>query len=243
MEQITKEQIEILVRLQETELEIRRIRAALEDQPAKIEALDAELKIANQKISEENLVIEDLKRRYRELEMESRAILEMKEKSQIKLRSVKTNKEYQSTLKEIDDIKAKNSLFEDEMLACLERIETVEEKITADRKSFDRISEAAEEEKASLEKESGAMRQRLTQIEETARTVAAQILPELLGKYRAVTAVHKGGRGVVAVTGAVCQGCNMNIPPQMFNELHRCDSLKFCPFCERIIYWKKEADT
>jgi predicted nucleic acid-binding Zn-ribbon protein len=29
----------------------------------------------------------------------------------------------------------------------------------------------------------------------------------------------------------------MNIPPQMYNELHRFDSLKNCPHCQRIIYW------
>jgi uncharacterized protein len=243
MVQITKEQIDILVRLQEAETEIRRIREALDAQPAKIEALDAELEVAARKISEENLVVEDLKRRYRDLEAESRTMLDMKEKSQVKLRSVKTNKEYQSTLKEIDDLKAKNSLIEDEMLTCLDQIETVEEQIAGDRESFDQISESVDEDKAALEKESDLMRQRLDEIEETAKAVAAEVVPELLDKYRAVTAVHRGGQGIVAVTGAVCQGCNMNIPPQMFNELHRFDSLKFCPFCERIIYWKKEADT
>jgi len=31
----------------------------------------------------------------------------------------------------------------------------------------------------------------------------------------------------------------MNIPPQMYNELQRYDSLKLCPFCNRILYWDK----
>ncbi len=44
---------------------------------------------------------------------------------------------------------------------------------------------------------------------------------------------------VQGVTDAVCQGCHMNIPPQMYNELQREDSLKMCPSCERIIYWQR----
>ncbi|MEE9535799.1 MAG: C4-type zinc ribbon domain-containing protein, partial [Desulfobacterales bacterium] len=35
---------------------------------------------------------------------------------------------------------------------------------------------------------------------------------------------------------AVCQGCNVNIPPQLYNELQRFDTLMFCPHCQRIIY-------
>ncbi|MCD4805390.1 MAG: nucleotide-binding protein, partial [Desulfobacterales bacterium] len=31
-------------------------------------------------------------------------------------------------------------------------------------------------------------------------------------------------------------------PPQMYNDLQRCDSLKFCPNCQRIIYYWKDTD-
>ena len=47
---------------------------------------------------------------------------------------------------------------------------------------------------------------------------------------------------IVDVKMQVCQGCNMNIPPQMYNELQRGISLKYCPSCERIIYWQDENE-
>jgi predicted nucleic acid-binding Zn-ribbon protein len=50
--------------------------------------------------------------------------------------------------------------------------------------------------------------------------------------------MRKGGIAISQVVNATCSGCNMNIPPQMYNELQKRDSLKFCPNCERIIYWK-----
>jgi predicted nucleic acid-binding Zn-ribbon protein len=46
------------------------------------------------------------------------------------------------------------------------------------------------------------------------------------------------GLAVVPVKDAVCHGCNVNLPPQLYNELFRCDSLRFCPNCQRIIYIK-----
>ncbi len=41
---------------------------------------------------------------------------------------------------------------------------------------------------------------------------------------------------IAKVEDAVCEGCHMNIPPQMYNELQRFESLMYCPQCQRIIY-------
>jgi uncharacterized protein len=43
----------------------------------------------------------------------------------------------------------------------------------------------------------------------------------------------------VPVSDAVCNGCNVNLPPQLYNELQRSDTLRYCPNCQRIIYWKE----
>jgi len=40
----------------------------------------------------------------------------------------------------------------------------------------------------------------------------------------------------------VCSGCNVNLPPQMYNEIQRFDRIRFCPNCQRIVYWREQAD-
>ena len=70
--------------------------------------------------------------------------------------------------------------------------------------------------------------------------VSAEIEPELMKTY--ITIRENRGTAVAGVNDAVCQGCHLNIPPQMYNELQRCDSLKFCPHCQRIIYWMTSKD-
>ena len=47
------------------------------------------------------------------------------------------------------------------------------------------------------------------------------------------------GLAVAPVQNGTCQGCNMNIPPQLFNQLQRGDSIELCATCNRIIYWDK----
>ena len=47
---------------------------------------------------------------------------------------------------------------------------------------------------------------------------------------------------VVPVLQSVCQGCHRKIPPQMFIELQRSDQLKFCPHCDRLIFWDEALE-
>ena len=47
------------------------------------------------------------------------------------------------------------------------------------------------------------------------------------------------GLAVVSVRNGTCQGCNMNIPPQLYNVLQRGVTVETCPSCHRIIYWEE----
>jgi len=38
------------------------------------------------------------------------------------------------------------------------------------------------------------------------------------------------------------QGCNMKIPPQLFNEVQRSEAIIVCPSCNRILYWEDKID-
>jgi uncharacterized protein len=42
----------------------------------------------------------------------------------------------------------------------------------------------------------------------------------------------------VQVTGGICQGCYMNIPPQLWNEIIRSEKVNLCPSCQRILHYK-----
>ena len=63
----------------------------------------------------------------------------------------------------------------------------------------------------------------------------------LIRKYEAIRNLHKGV-AVVSVWKEVCNGCHMNIPPQMYNELQKTTILMSCPHCNRIIYWQNQEE-
>jgi hypothetical protein len=51
---------------------------------------------------------------------------------------------------------------------------------------------------------------------------------------------RRGGTAVVEVRNGICQGCHINLPPQLFNELQRTRDVRMCPNCHRILFWRAE---
>ena len=237
MESITKEDLETLAKLQSIEVETDRINAKLNTVPEKIESFDLEIQTLDKRLSDEFIRLDELGKAYRTYESDFDVNLSKMKKSEGKLREVKTNKEYQYTLKEIEDIKAINSEIEDKMIDCLDQMDEAEKYLSTKKDEFQGLKDQIETEKDAIQQETEAGRARLKDLQMEWGAVSKQIGPELMKTYMQVR--EKRGSAVAAVNKAVCQGCNLNIPPQMYNELQRGGDLRFCPHCQRIIYWKE----
>ncbi|MBW2226936.1 MAG: hypothetical protein JRG99_06420 [Deltaproteobacteria bacterium] len=233
-----REQIEDLVKLQQIETETVRIKSALNDVSKMLDDLDSGVKIFEQTIETQERIINELKKQYRDHESDIQLNLEKEQKIQAKLRSVKNNKEYQALLKEIEDVRGKNSEIEDQMIDFLDRMDITEKIITTKKDEYINIFEDAKSEKESIKQNAEARKKRLAELDMEGAEVSRLIDPELLKRYLIIKEQSPGGLAVVLVKDAVCHGCNVNIPPQLYNELFRCDSLRFCPNCQRIIYIK-----
>lgn len=242
MPEITKEQIAALVKFQQIELEMSKIRAKLSEVSQRFEELDdKELKL-KQVVEQQEATIKEMNRQYRAYESDAQTNLDRIKKGEAKLGSVKTNKEYQASLKEIDDLKEKDSKLEDEMIEFLESIEGADKELQTKITAYSAVKAQVKTEKETIEKEAQDGKQQLEKLDAEGKAVSESIDNELLGIFNRIKTNQTDRIGIVAVRDAVCQGCHMNIPPQLYNELQRGDKLQRCPICERIIYWKDEKE-
>ncbi|MEJ5357678.1 MAG: C4-type zinc ribbon domain-containing protein [Desulfobacterales bacterium] len=231
-----------LVKLQETELEIRRLNHELGGVDRRLSELEAGLREERTALDAVRARLQEIGTRNRALESDLKDIHLRVDRSQERLRSVKTNKEYQSGLKEIEDLKAMAARVEDELLGLLEESEAAQRDLKEREAALQARAAEVEAEKATVLAEAQGWRNRLAELEDRARSLAAEVPEAVLARYRRVLGVKKDGVAVAPVSGSVCRGCNVNIPPQMYNELQRMDRLQNCPNCERIIFWKEEED-
>ena len=235
--------IEGLLQLQANELETASMRSRLEAVPDRLSSLSERLEASKKHIAECESRMPELQKIYRQQEAEAQSIQARIDKSNEKLNTVKTNKEYQAGLQEIEDLSRLQSGVEDKMLECLEAIDEAESTVASERESFAAFSRQTEEERAQVERESAEMHQKLESLLHRREEIVAAIDSDLLRKYDQVKQ-YTGATVVAAVKASICQGCHVNIPPQMYNELQRFNRLLVCPHCERIIYphGKMEGD-
>ena len=239
---ISKKQITTLVALQKIDIESAKLEALLKDLPIRIGALDKRLEALDRDVKNDEAVIHELNKKYRDCESDVQVNLGKIQKSEEKLRSVKTNKEYQMSLKEIEDLKAINYKIEDKMLEFLEKIEGAEKHLNARQENYSEIVDETNREKEIINQDAGQNKKRLLELESDRIATAAELDDRLMNIFNRQRMKQSDGVAIAEVKDGVCQGCYMNIPPQMYNELQRGNSLINCPSCERLIYWEKQDE-
>jgi len=207
-----------------------------------------ELNSRNNSIEEHKASIEDYKerlesgeKRHRELEGQITDEEARLKDRQTKLMSVQTNREYQSLLKEIEDTKQANKQREDELVLLMEQTESIKNKIeeltTLCQNEQDSLTEQAEKVKSAAQ----TISNKRNKIEKTRDKQAKKVNGKFLKRYEMLRE-RRNGLAVAGVTRGVCRGCNMNIPPQLFNNLLREDEILSCPTCNRMMYHLAESD-
>jgi len=106
------------------------------------------------------------------------------------------------------------------------------------KKELDEITAQVNNEEKVLAEKTEEINSKIQALNKDRTKVEKNVSPNLLSKYSFLKD-RRASIVVVSVVQGVCGGCNMNIPPQLFNELLRDDKIHTCPTCQRFIYAKK----
>jgi hypothetical protein len=241
LEVVVKEQIHSLVKLQQEDQTLDRLRRQVLEGPQRINELEREIEALEQNLEADKRRIQEVKKAQRVYEAEVEDGIEHINKSKARLMTIKSNREYQALLKELEDIERTNTEKEDKILQCMEEIETISQILEVKQRELSSVRNTFEEEKRAVDADIRRAREQICETEKCREGTVKILDPKLLARYGRIKA-SSGGTAVVVAENATCGGCHMNIPAQMYNELHGDDSLKFCPHCGRIIYWKGLVD-
>jgi predicted nucleic acid-binding Zn-ribbon protein len=231
-----RKKIERLVILQAIDLRVQEMEREKSGIPQYIASLEEELRKEEEKFRAEKAEMEKLGKERRQKEKDLEEETGKVKKAESKVFEIKTNKEYQAVLKEIESAKKLNRQREEEILEILEKLEQgqkrttgAEKELEEKRKEMQRQVSELKQKEASFEQEmAGEVRQK----EEQEKEIPA----ELLSKYR-MLAGKRQGIAVARVVQGVCQACHMNLRPQLYIELQKQETLIICPNCSRILFW------
>jgi len=230
-----KNQILLLRELQEVELKIEGLKGDQERYPLRIKELDERIASEKELAFQEKEKLQNLEKERRRKEGELNDQGEKIKKSKGRLFEVKTNKEYQALLHEIESMETSMSQLEDEILAILEEIDELKGEVSKREGDLVTAEKETRAEIAELEKKLTDLVDEIAAMEGSRDDIIKKLDPELIRAYE--TLKIRRGTALVAVRRGVCQGCFVNIPPQMFNEVQRNDMLIRCPNCNRFLFW------
>jgi uncharacterized protein len=161
------------------------------------------------------------------------------DRSEQRLKDIKTQKEYQAVSKEITTARKLKAELEEQLAEKLTRLDEQRSEIAALRENLSSLEEnittRKSEVQAAIDSLEGGITQDITDREEIVKELPASIMR----RYSQLREQRRGIAVVEARNGS-CLGCNMNLPPQLYNTLFRYDELIVCPHCQRMLVLHQE---
>jgi uncharacterized protein len=232
-----KEQLLLLIGLQECDSQLVRMTVKKKDLPEQINKLDEKFRNFKEEIEQSKRKYDEVKARHAENEGKIKKLNESMVKTKERMLEVKNNKEYQAMLKEIEAAENARGDIETEIIKILDEADKLSVGVKKNQTVLNEYTKKYEEEKKSLENELNSIDADFLAWEQKSSELKERVPVELLSRYERIRN-RNNGLGVISVWKAVCNGCHMNIPPQLYNELQRSTELVSCPNCQRIIYFQ-----
>lgn len=236
-----KEQLELIWELQKIDLELKGIKEERDRYPREMKKLEEKQKIEKEKIHQEKEKIESLEKTRRQKEGHLNLEQEKIKRAEGRMSEVKTNKEYQALLSEIDAIKEANNKMEEEILQVLDEIDEIKKDLSKREKEVKVTLEKIEGEQKKLQEKMAHDEKVWTEQMERREGLSKQIESKLFKLYNTLKEKRQGV-GVVSAKNETCQGCFVHVPPQLFIEVQKNNALIRCPNCNRILYWEGDKN-
>ena len=189
---------------------------------------------------EKNHVYESVKEKVLQLKKELDEAVSARESGEKNMDVITTHREYEALEKQISEASAKEAEVrkalqkEEKSLAELnDAIKTMEEMIKAQENDI-------AESRRTLDGQLDNLKAELAELNNRENEIIPGLDQEVLFKFQRI--IQRNSEGIVAVKNGVCTGCNMILPAQFANEVHEGDSIFFCPYCSRILFYEESEE-
>ena len=231
-----KDQLEHLVRLQEIDNRLNTIKSETARIPQRVEAVRMFLADAQNQLAQSHTDWDACNQRKRGKERDLESCEERLSKARNRQSEIKTNKEYQVHLQEIETVKTEKGQIEEELLTLMDQLDVYKRKENELAQTVKTAEQKFESERKQLENQSEALKADREVVEKEREAVIPLVDPKLLKMYQQLKNLHRE-LAVVPIQHGTCGGCHMNIPPQRVAEVKARQRILTCSQCQRILYW------
>lgn len=226
--------------------ELQTIDSAIDDKQseqaghqASIAELEQGLAAVRSALANEQSRLAEIERGKEELEAALQAEQDNIKRSETNMKEIRTNKEFQAVGREISAARKQVAELEEQILQKTAQLEELQAVIEARTTELNGLEESAgsgcQERQAAIDGLQGVIDGAVNNREKIVKDLPSSVVR----RYTQLREQRRGQALAEAREGS-CMGCNMQLPPQLFNTLFKGDELHFCPHCQRILVLKQE---
>jgi predicted nucleic acid-binding Zn-ribbon protein len=157
------------------------------------------------------------------------------DRSDARLPEIKTQKEYVAVLKEIDTAKVMMRDLQAQASALDEQLSLIGADRTEKEEELAALTEAVTTKQAAVDTELAAFSTKVNKMTSQKEALLGQIPSGVRKRYQMLIS-RRAGVAVVEARKGACTGCNMQLPPQLYNSLFKLEKIQYCPLCNRLLY-------
>ncbi|WP_041971595.1 zinc ribbon domain-containing protein [Geobacter sp. OR-1] len=234
-----KKNLETLYELQEIDLKLDGIAGARNSLLTEIDALDQKVAEAHQEMLAKDEVLAALEADKVQLEATLAAEAENITRSEARLKEIKTQKEYLAVSKEITAARKMRTELEEQLLQKITQSDELKVAIAESRSKLEALEKNIGAQKSEVQQKVDELESSIA-ADQSAREEKINVLPQSVVKRYGRLREMRRGLAVVEARDGSCLGCNINLPPQLYNTLFRGDELITCPHCQRMVVFRQQ---
>ncbi|QYO66607.1 zinc ribbon domain-containing protein [Leptolyngbya sp. 7M] len=231
-----REDLEKLIELQVTDSNLRRLKRIIDTATDRRAEIEREFDQHASSIREVKDRFESLKAERVSLERQISDHNVHRERAERNLKHAQNQKEYETSMREIDTLQKQISQLETQLVDKMEAIEAVEKELEERADEINSHDLNRDDALSSFDSEVESARGEFESESAKREQMFATIGPQLAAVYNRLVQRSRDGIAVAAVVNESCSACFMSLRPQMMLEVRRMNSIVNCESCTRILY-------
>jgi predicted nucleic acid-binding Zn-ribbon protein len=229
-----KKRLDMLEELQEVDQLIDTLKANQKGLQAELSGINQGVDAAREEVAILEANLAQFESEKGELEATLAAELENIARSETNMKEIKTNKEFQAVGREITAARKQIVDLEEQLLQKISQTEELVNGLTAKKNRLDELTESSSqrvmEKQAEIDKIQSDIDADFNRREDVVKGIPASLV-----KKFTVLREQRRGQALAIARDGYCMGCNMQLPPQLYNNLYKYEELLTCPHCQRIL--------
>ena len=229
------EQLKALEQIQELDLKIDQLKKSKGALPETLRSMDVAASKLQTNMTAKNQALLEIDKVARQTKAAQDLNRDRMGRSETRMVSVQNSQEYQAANKEVEQAKKLAITLDEQSKKSETDANTLKKDIADLTTQHDKIKAERDAQASVLAGQNSKLDGEITTLTAERASFTSRVDRPLLSQYDRVRGARQGVGFTSAIAGR-CKGCNMMVPPQLYNEIRKLNAIHACPSCHRILY-------